>query len=136
MLSTTAATHRELTDRITAQDHTSTLNHVHYKTQIRQITTQQTAQAVQVIQINHLHAAAAILQEHLRVAATQRDHHHAAALIALLPAIPEAHGHHLQALTQLQAAVTAVEVLPVRVAALVAREAVPVAAHQVAVEDN
>lgn len=143
MLSTTATTHRELTDQATAQDHTLTLSHAHYKTQIHQITIQQTAQAVQAIQaiqIKHRHEAA-ILQEHLHVVAvTQPDHRHEAAPTALHLAIPEAHARLLQALTLLQAvAVTAVEALLARavtVEALAVQVAVRAVVHQVAAEDN
>jgi hypothetical protein len=122
------------------QDHTLTLNRELYKIQINQITIQQIAQPVPVIQINHL-LAAAIQQKHLRVAVIQRVHQHAAALTALLRAILEVHDHHHPALTPLQVvAVTAVEVLQVRavaVAVLVVQEAVQVVVHhQVAAEDN
>ena len=139
MLSTTATTPQEPTAQDMVQDHTSTLNHAHYKIQINRITIQQTAQLVQAIQINHLHAAA-IQQEHLRVAVIQQGHQRVVVRTAPLRVIPEVHDHHHQALTPLQVvAAIVVEVLQVRAVAvevLVAREAVRVVAHQVAAEDN
>ena len=124
-----------------APDRISTLSHVLYKIQINRITIQQIAQHVQAIQINHLRAAA-ILLEQLHGAVIQRDHHHAAAPTALLRVIQEVRAHQLQALTLPQVAVAAVTVA----VALVAQEVVvqvavhqvaaQAAVHQVAAEDN
>jgi len=124
-----------------APDRISILSHVLYKIQINRITIQQIAQHVQAIQINHLRAAA-ILLEQLHGAVIQRDHHHAAAPTALLRVIQEVRAHQLQALTLPQVAVAAVTVA----VALVAQEVVvqvavhqvaaQVAVHQVAAEDN
>jgi len=124
-----------------APDRISILSHVLYKIQINRITIQQIAQPVQAIQINHLRAAA-ILLEQLHGAVIQRDHHHAAAPTALLRVIQEVRAHQLQALTLPQVAVAAVTVA----VALVAQEVVvqvavhqvaaQVAVHQVAAEDN
>jgi len=124
-----------------APDRISILSHVLYKIQINRITIQQIAQHVQAIQINHLRAAA-ILLEQLHGAVIQRDHHHAAAPTALLRVIQEVRAHQLQALTLPQVAVAAAIVA----VALVAQEVVvqvavhqvaaQVAVHQVAAEDN
>jgi hypothetical protein len=124
-----------------APDRISILSHALYKIQINRITIQQIAQHVQAIQINHLRAAA-ILLEQLHGAVIQRDHHHAAAPTALLRVIQEVRAHQLQALTLPQVAVAAVTVA----VALVAQEVVvqvavhqvaaQVAVHQVAAEDN
>jgi len=123
-----------------APDRISILSHVLHKIQINRITIQQIAQPVQVIQINRLHAAAILQEQHLRAVVIQRDHHHVAAPTVLLRVIQEVHAHRLQVLTRLQAtAVTAVEVLQIRavaVVALEARVAVQVVAHQVVAEDN
>ncbi len=138
MLSTIVTTHQEQLVQAMEQDHILTLNHVLYKIRINQITILQITRPVQAIQINHLHAAA-IQQEHLRVVVIQRGHLHVVALTALLQAILEVHDHHLQVIRLQVVAVTAVEVLLVRAAAVVAlvvREAVQVVAHQVAAEDN
>ena len=123
-----------------ALDRILILNHVHYKIQINRITIQQIVQAVQAIQINHLHAAA-ILLEQLHGAAIQRDHHHAAAPTALLRVIQEVRAHQLQALTlpQVAAAVTVAVALvaqEVVVQVAVHQVAAQVAVHQVAAEDN
>jgi hypothetical protein len=125
-----------------APDRISTLSHVHYKIQINRITIQQIAQPVQAIQINHLRAAA-ILLEQLHGAVIQRDHHHAAAPTALLRVIQEVRAHQLQALTLPQVVAVAAAIVAV---ALVAQEVVvqvavhqvaaQVAVHQVAAEDN
>jgi len=124
-----------------APDRISILSHALYKIQINRITIQQIAQHVQAIQINHLRAAA-ILLEQLHGAVIQRDHHHAAAPTALLRVIQEVRAHQLQALTLPQVAVAAAIVA----VALVAQEVVvqvavhqvaaQVAVHQVAAEDN
>ena len=112
-----------------APDRISILSHVLYKIQINRITIQQIAQPVQAIQINHLRAAA-ILLEQLHGAVIQRDHHHAAAPTALLRVIQEVRAHQLQALTLTQVAVAAAVTVAV---ALVAQEVVvQVAVHQVA----
>jgi hypothetical protein len=123
-----------------APDRILILSHVLYKIRINRITIQQIVQPVQVIQINHLRAAAILQEQHLRVVVIQQDHHHVVVPTALLRVIQEVHAHRLQVLTRLQAtAATAVEVLQVRavaVVALEARVAVQVVAHQVAAEDN
>jgi hypothetical protein len=126
-----------------APDRISILSHALYKIQINRITIQQIAQHVQAIQINHLRAAA-ILLEQLHGAVIQRDHHHAAAPTALLRVIQEVRAHQLQALTLPQVAVAAAAVTVA--VALVAQEVVvqvavhqvaaQAAVHQVAAEDN
>jgi len=119
-----------------APDRISILSHVLYKIQINRITIQQIAQPVQAIQINHLRAAA-ILLEQLHGAVIQRDHHHAAAPTALLRVIQEVRAHQLQALTLPQVAVAAAIVAVALVAQeVVVQVAAQVAVHQVAAEDN
>ena len=125
-----------------APDRISILSHVLYKIQINRITIQQIAQHVQAIQINHLRAAA-ILLEQLHGAVIQRDHHHAVAPTALLLVIQEVRARQLQALTLPQVVAVAAAIVAV---ALVAQEVVvqvavhqvaaQVAVHQVAAEDN
>ena len=125
-----------------APDRISILSHALYKIQINRITIQQIAQHVQAIQINHLRAAA-ILLEQLHGAVIQRDHHHAAAPTALLLVIQEVRARQLQALTLPQVVAVAAAIVAV---ALVAQEVVvqvavhqvaaQVAVHQVAAEDN
>ena len=125
-----------------APDRISILSHVLHKIQINRITIQQIAQPVQAIQINHLRAAA-ILLEQLHGAVIQRDHHHAAAPTALLRVIQEVRARQLQALTLPQVVAVAAAIVAV---ALVAQEVVvqvavhqvaaQVAVHQVAAEDN
>jgi hypothetical protein len=122
-----------------APDRILTLNHVLHKIQINRITIQQIAQPVQVIQINRLRAAATLQEQHLRVVVIQQGHQHVVVPTALLRVIQEVHDHHLQVIRLQVVAVTAVEVLLVRAAAVVAlvvREAVQVVVHQVAAEDN
>jgi len=119
VLSTIVTIHQEPPVQVMAPDRISILSHVLYKIQINRITIQQIAQPVQAIQINHLRAAA-ILLEQLHGAVIQRDHHHAAAPTALLRVIQEVRAHQLQALTLPQVAVAAAQV----------------AVHQVAAEDN
>ena len=125
-----------------APDRISTLSHVLYKIQINRITIQQIAQHVQAIQINHLRAAA-ILLEQLHGAVIQRDHHHAVAPTALLLVIQEVRARQLQALTLPQvvavaAAIVAVVLVAQEVVVQVAvhQVAAQVAVHQVAAEDN
>ena len=125
-----------------APDRISILSHVLYKIQINRITIQQIAQHVQAIQINHLRAAA-ILLEQLHGAVIQRDHHHAAAPTALLRVIQEVRARQLQALTLPQvvavaAAIVAVVLVAQEVVVQVAvhQVAAQVAVHQVAAEDN
>jgi len=125
-----------------APDRISILSHVHYKIQINRITIQQIAQHVQAIQINHLRAAA-ILLEQLHGAVIQRDHHHAVAPTALLLVIQEVRARQLQALTLPQvvavaAAIVAVVLVAQEVVVQVAvhQVAAQVAVHQVAAEDN
>ena len=125
-----------------APDRISILSHVLYKIQINRITIQQIAQPVQAIQINHLRAAA-ILLEQLHGAVIQRDHHHAVAPTALLLVIQEVRARQLQALTLPQvvavaAAIVAVVLVAQEVVVQVAvhQVAAQVAVHQVAAEDN
>jgi len=125
-----------------APDRISILSHVLYKIQINRITIQQIAQHVQAIQINHLRAAA-ILLEQLHGAVIQRDHHHAVAPTALLLVIQEVRARQLQALTLPQvvavaAAIVAVVLVAQEVVVQVAvhQVAAQVAVHQVAAEDN
>ena len=125
-----------------APDRILILNHVLHKIQINRITIQQIAQHVQAIQINHLRAAA-ILLEQLHGAVIQRDHHHAAAPTALLRVIQEVRARQLQALTLPQvvavaAAIVAVVLVAQEVVVQVAvhQVAAQAAVHQVAAEDN